>query len=66
MSDILMQEDLLKPKRKDIIKEENIQFHALENKDNFEEEDEDDLGGDDIFKKKFVNALVRFEDEEDV
>lgn len=66
MKSVIEDIDLFKPKRKDMIKEENIHFHALENGNGQADDDYDEHGGDEQFKNKFVSALVKFEDEEDV
>lgn len=50
MKSVIEDIDLFKPKRKDIVKEENIHFHALETDNGYgfgDDDEEEELGGDD-------------------
>lgn len=58
-----------KPKKVDIIKEENIVFHGTNYIMDEETNNETDLERQkelDTYRKKFEEALVRIEDQEDV
>lgn len=73
LKDILDDDSLFKPRRRDLMKEENIIFHTnnanigLGNDDepvnefDFEKQKEIEM-----YRKRFEDALVRIEDKEDV
>lgn len=70
LKDILDDETLLRPKRQNIIKEENIVFHTSV-PTNYEPEEEGEINYEkqreiENYRRKFEEALVRIEDKEDV
>lgn len=70
LKDILDDESLLRPKRKDLMKDENIHFHAGVPSTNYEvEEGEMNVEKQkeiENYRRKFEEALVKIEDKEDV
>ena len=75
LKDILEDDDFLKPKRRNLMKEENIVFHSnyqnlgLENGEEQEVVNELDFEKQremEQYRRKFEEALVRIEDKEDV
>lgn len=70
LKDILMDENIFKPKKLDIMKEENIVFHSggeiggdmnEDNELNIEKQREIEQ-----YRRRFEEALVRIEDQDDV
>ena len=67
LKDILEDDTIFRPKRRDLLKEENIFFHinalalGTEQADDTERQHELDQ-----YRKRFEEALVRIEDKEDV
>jgi hypothetical protein len=70
LKDIFEDENLLRPKKRDIIKEENIIFHTgavIGGEDN--EDNELDIEKQreiEQYRRRFEEALVKIEDKEDV
>ncbi len=75
LKDILEDEDFFKPKRRNLMKEENIVFHSnnqnLGLNDDEEHEPVNELDFEkqreiESYRRRFEEALVRIEDKEDV
>jgi hypothetical protein len=70
LKDILEDESILKPKKKDIMKEENIVFHTGV-PTNYDQEEDGEINYEkqreiENYRRKFEEALVKIEDKEDV
>jgi len=66
VKEILEDGNLLKPKPKDLLKEENFTFHSVLGEENEGDVDFEKQKQIESYRKKFEEALVRIEDVEDV